>query len=122
MEENIHADWCAEERDRLREVHLEMLTSMAECYAACGRYAEAVSVYRSILVDDPCRERVHRTLMTHLVRLGHFDSAVAQYHHCARILGEELDVEPMPETRRLYEQILAGEAQAAIEKNDWSVA
>ncbi len=122
MEENIHADWCAEERARLREVHLEMLASMAECYAACDRYAEAVSLYRSILVDDPCREGIHRTLMAHLARLGHFDSAMAQYHHCARILAEELDVEPMPETRRLYEQILTGEARAAIEKNDRSVA
>ena len=122
MEENIHADWCAEERDRLREVHLEMLARMAECYAARDRYAEAVSVYRSILVDDPCREGVHRTLMTHLARLGHIDSAVAQYHHCARILAEELDVQPMPETRRLYERILAGEARAAIEKNDRSAA
>ena len=122
MEENIHADWCAEERARLREVHLEMLASMAECYAACDRYAEAVSLYRSILVDDPCREGIHRMLMGHLARLGHFDSAIAQYHHCARILAEELDVEPMPETRRLYERILAGGARAAIEKNDRSVA
>jgi DNA-binding SARP family transcriptional activator len=122
MEENLHADWCAEERDRLREVHLEMLASMAECYAACGRYSEAVSAYRSILVDDPCREGVHRTLMTHLVRLGHIDSAIAQYHHCARILAEELDVEPMPETRHLYEQILAGEVEAVIEKNGRSAA
>jgi PAS domain S-box-containing protein len=122
MEENIHADWCAEERGRLREVHLEMLAGMAECHAACGRYAEAVSVYRSILVDDPCREGVHRMLMTHLIRLGHFDSALAQYHHCARILAEELDVEPMPETRHLYEKILAGEARAAIEMNDRSAA
>ncbi len=122
MEENIHADWCAEERDRLHEVNLEMLASMAECYAACGRYDEAVSLCRSILVNDPCREGVHRTLMIHLIRLGHFDSAVAQYRHCARILAEELDVEPMPETRRLYERILAGEARAAIEKNDRSAA
>ncbi len=122
MEENIHADWCAEERGRLREIYLEMLSSMAECYAATDRYDEAVSVCRSILVDDPCREGVHRTLMAYLARLGHFDSAVAQYHHCARILAEELDVEPMSETRRLYEQILAGEARAAIEKNDRSGA
>jgi DNA-binding SARP family transcriptional activator len=99
-----------------------MLASMAECYASCDRYTEAVSVCRSILVDDPCREGIHRTLMAHLARLGHYDSAVAQYHHCARILTEELDVEPMPETRRLYEQIRAGEANPAIEKNDRSDA
>ncbi len=112
LEENIHADWCAEERGRLREVHLEMLTAMAKCYAACDRYAEAVSTCRTILVDDPCRESVHRTLMAHLAYLGHSDSAVAQYHHCVRILAEELDVEPMPETTHLYEQILAGETTA----------
>ena len=106
--EDIHADWCAEERERLHEIHLEMLADMAECHVARGRYGEAVSVCRKILVDDPCREGIHRTLMAHLARLGHFDSAVAQYHHCARILAEELDVEPMPETRRLYQQILAG--------------
>ncbi len=47
---------------------------------------------------------------------------MAQYHHCARILAQELDVEPMPETRRLYERIQAGEARAAIEKNDRSAA
>ncbi|MDK1022167.1 MAG: BTAD domain-containing putative transcriptional regulator [Candidatus Hydrogenedentes bacterium] len=122
MEENIHADWCAEERGRLREVYLEMLASMAECYAATDRYAEAGSVCRSILVDDPCREGIHRTLMAYLAHLGHYDSAVAQYHHCARILAEELDVEPMPETRRLYEQILAGEARTATEKHDRSDA
>jgi PAS domain S-box-containing protein len=117
LEENIHADWCAEERDRLREVHLEMLAAMAECYAACDRYAEAVTTCRTILVDDPCREGVHRTLMTYLAHLGHSDSAVAQYHHCARILAEELDVEPMPETTRLYEKILAGEATVESEMN-----
>jgi DNA-binding SARP family transcriptional activator len=116
LEEDIHADWCAEARDRLHEIHLEMLAGMAECHAACGRYGEAVSVCRSILVDDPCRESMHRALMEYLVRLGHNDSAVAQYRHCQRVLARELGVEPMAETYRLYRQIIAGEAGAAIEK------
>ncbi len=118
LEEDIHADWCAEERDRLHEIHLEMLAGMAECHAACGRYGEAVSVCRRILVDDPCRESMHRTLMEYLVRLGHIDSAVAQYRHCQRVLARELGVEPMTETHRLYRQIISGEAGAAIEKAD----
>jgi PAS domain S-box-containing protein len=118
LEEDIHADWCAEERDRLHEIHLEMLTDMAECHVACGRYGEAVSVFRKILVDDPCRESIHRALMEYLVRLGHIDSAVAQYRHCQRVLARELDVEPMAETQRLYRRINAGEAGAVTEKAD----
>ncbi len=118
LEEDIHADWCAEERDRLHEIHLEMLAGMGKCHAACGRYGEAVSVCRKILVDDPCRESMHRTLMEYLIRIGHIDSAVAQYRHCQRVLARELDVEPMAETQRLYRQIISGEAGAAIEHAD----
>ncbi len=118
MEEDVHADWCAEERERLREVHLEMLASLAECHAERGHYAEAVSVCRTALVNDPCREGIHRALMEYLVCLGHTDSAVAQYRHCQSVLAQELGVEPMAETRRLYRQIIAGEARASIEKAD----
>jgi len=116
MGEDIHADWCAEERERLREVHLEMLASMAECHAERGRFAEAALVCRTILVDDPCREGIHRALMGYLVRLGKTDLAVAQYHHCRRVLAHELDAEPMPETHDLFRQIIEGEARASIGK------
>jgi DNA-binding SARP family transcriptional activator len=116
MEEDVYADWCAEERERLREIYLEMLASMAECHVAHSHYAEAVLVCRSLLVEDPCREGIHRALMEYLVRLGRTDAAVAQYRHCQRVLEHELGVEPMPETRRLYRQIIAGEAGAPTEK------
>lgn len=112
MAEDIRADWCAEERDRLHEVHLEMMAGMAECHAECGQFAEGASVCRSILVEDPCREGIHRLLMTYLSRLGNTDAAVAQYRRCQRLLARELGVEPMIETQRLYRQILAGEERA----------
>ncbi len=118
MAENIHADWCAEERERLREIHLEMLTDMAECHAELGQHADAAAVCRAILVDDPCREGIHRALMEYLVCLGHTDSARAQYHRCRRILAVELAVEPMPETLALYRRIVAGEASGAAEIPD----
>ena len=116
MEEDIYVDWCAAERERLREIYLEVLAGMVDCHAEHGRHAEAVQVCRTALVRDPCRESFHRTLMEHLVRLGRADWAVAQYHSCRRILARELDVEPMPETQRLHRQILEGDGGASIEK------
>ncbi len=94
-----------------------MLAGMAECHAACGRYGEAVQVCRNALVHDPCRESVHRSLMSHLVRLGQTDAAVAQYHQCERILARELAVEPMPETRSLYRRILDEDGGASVANN-----
>ncbi len=106
MEEDIYADWCAAEREQLHEIYLEMLSGMAECHAANSHYAEAVQVCRTALVRDPCRESFHRTLMECLVRLGRADWAIDQYHRCHRRLADELGVEPMHETSRLYRQIL----------------
>jgi PAS domain S-box-containing protein len=115
LEEDIHAEWCAEERDRLREVYLDMLANMALCHAHLGDYAEAVSVGRIVLVDDPCREHIHRMIMEYLVKLGHGDSAVAQYHHCKVVLARELGVEPSRETRRLYDKIISGELDNLVQ-------
>jgi PAS domain S-box-containing protein len=116
MEEDIYADWCAAERERLLELYVEILHGMAECHTALKRYAEAVQVCRTALVLDPCRESFHRTIMLLLVRLGRADWAVAQYRRLERVLATELDVEPMQETRCLYRQILEGGGEAPAEK------
>jgi PAS domain S-box-containing protein len=112
MEEDLYADWCTAERERLYEIYLEMLAGMADCHAERGHYAEAAQVCRTALVRDPCRESFHYALMQHLVRLGRAERAVAQFHHCKRVLAQELGVEPMPETHRLCQQILEEEAKA----------
>lgn len=105
MEEDLYADWCAVERERLREVHSEMLTRMVDCHALQGHFAKAAQVCRTALVRDVCRENFHFALMDNLARLGRIDQAAAQYQRCKKILAEELGVEPMPETQLLYQEI-----------------
>ena len=56
--------------------------------------------------------------MTYLVHIGHTDSAVVQYRHCQRILADEIGVEPMLETQRLFRQIIAQGPKTAIGKID----
>jgi len=106
LEEEIFADWCAEERERLRELNLEMLADMVQCYAERGDYAEAARLCRKALVHEPCRETYHRSLMECLARLGHTGQAMAQYRACQRVLARELGVDPMPETQRIYQHIM----------------
>ncbi len=107
LEQDVFADWCAEERERLGEIYMEMLTRKAECHAQRGEYVEAAQVCRKALVHDPCRESFHRALMQYLAHLGRPDRALAQFRHCQTVLAREFGVEPMPETQRLYRQILA---------------
>jgi DNA-binding SARP family transcriptional activator len=107
LEQDVFADWCAEERERLGEIYMEMLTRKAECHAQRNEFAEAAQVCRKGLVHDPCRESFHCSLMQYLVRLGRADWAITQFRHCQAVLAREFGVEPMPETQRLYRQILA---------------
>ena len=109
FEQDVFADWCAEERERLGEIYMEMLSRKAECHAQRGEYAEAVQVCHKGLVHDACRESLHLALMQYLVRLGRPDGAIAQFRRCHAVLAREFGVEPMPETQRLYRQILAQE-------------
>jgi PAS domain S-box-containing protein len=109
MEEDIYADWCTEERERLREIYLEALAGIVDCHTEQGRYAEAVQVCRIAIVQEPCRESFHCALIENLVHLGRADWALAQYRACQRILERELGVAPMPKTQHLMRRILAGE-------------
>jgi DNA-binding SARP family transcriptional activator len=106
LEEDPYADWCMEERERLREVHLEALAHLANLLSSSGEHEKAVQVCRTALTHESCRENFHRTLMTSLWRLGSTDQAVAQFHRCQKILARELDVEPTFETERVYQDIL----------------
>lgn len=106
LEEETYADWCAEERERLHELYLEMLARTAECHAALNQYAQAANICRKALVFDPCRESFHYALMEYLLKNGHPGLALIQYRRCERVLAQEFDTVPLPKTQRLYQQIL----------------
>jgi DNA-binding SARP family transcriptional activator len=106
LEEDTYADWCAEERARLRELYFELIDRMTQIYITLGRHAEAAQACRTVLAREPCRESFHHTLMGCLAELGRPDQALAQFRLCQQVLARELGVEPMPETYRLHRQIL----------------
>jgi len=118
LEENIFADWCAEERERQRELYLELLSDMVQCHAVRGDCRDAVRLCRKALVHEPCREFFHRKLIEFLTTLGLADQAIAQYRSCQEILARELGVEPMPETQHTFEQVLATRGRATPPPSD----
>jgi DNA-binding SARP family transcriptional activator len=106
LEDEPYADWCAEERERLREMHLELLAGMARCYAEDGLLLEASQVCRKALVNDPCRESFLRALLENLVNLGRPDAARAQFAAWRRRLEEEYHLQPTHETLQVHRRLL----------------
>ncbi|NOH02300.1 MAG: hypothetical protein HND47_10265 [Chloroflexi bacterium] len=103
--EGCYADWCILEREQLKDVYLKTLERLLSYHEARGEWLEAVSYAKRLVGNDPLREELHRTLMKLYLSVGDRPAALAQYRACADGLKRELGIEPMPETRRLFEQI-----------------
>jgi DNA-binding SARP family transcriptional activator len=104
--ENVYADWCSLERERLREHQLNALETLARLHAGQGRLNRAIKEYQQLINQDPYREPAHRELMRCYYRLGDRATAVRQYQSCAQVLREDLGLSPSPETEALYLQII----------------
>lgn len=71
---------------------------------------EAATVYARRWVQSfPWAEEAHRSLMSCLAASGRPDLALDHFAVCRRILREEMDLDPAPETEALYRQILAAQ-------------
>ncbi|HKY46834.1 MAG TPA: BTAD domain-containing putative transcriptional regulator, partial [Acidimicrobiia bacterium] len=99
-------DWQRREEEHQQRVLREVLDRLGLALAAAGRFAEAAAAARRRIALDPLDESAHRQLMQCLVWNGDRAGALRQFRECAAVLERELGVAPLPETRRLYEQIL----------------
>ena len=106
--EDCYADWCADQREVLRQQFLEAVGEVASWWIGRLRLDDAIDVLRRGLAVDNLREDFHRLLMEAYARKGLVDEAVAQYRRCAETLRRELSVEPSPETVELYHAIREG--------------
>lgn len=60
----------------------------------------------------PLEESGHASLVDLLRRKGDVPGALAAYHRCARVLRQELGVDPGPTTQRLLEELLVTDGAA----------
>jgi DNA-binding SARP family transcriptional activator len=101
-------EWVLGQREHWRQIALQALHTLAAYFTAQDNVAEAVRYSTRLLALEPWQEQAHRQMMQLLTRSGRREAALAQYETCRRVLVQELGVEPMPETTRLYEQIREG--------------
>ena len=105
LPEDVYDELLTRERERLRQEFFLAGTELMQVHAENGGFAEAVEVGRRMLREDHARESVYRPVMRYLARLGRRDEALQLYHRGREVLAAELGVEPLAETRDLYERI-----------------
>jgi DNA-binding SARP family transcriptional activator len=111
--EGVYDDWCIFERERLRLRYLDALERLIRHHDGRGEFTEAAALAQRLLSNDPLREHVHRTVIRCHLALGDRTSALRQFDTCSRLLRQELEVEPSPETLALAAEARGGEPAAA---------
>ena len=105
LPEDRYEDWAEPKRCELRDLCLESLSELSDCYAHLGRSRQAILCCQRILALDPCRESVIRQLMRYEQAVGRRTKALQTYRDGVQALREILDVEPDASTRALYESV-----------------
>jgi len=101
----FYHEWCEKERRRLTASYLTALRILTAHYAAVNDYHRAIAACERMLEVDPLLEQVHCDLMRFWHRLGNRAAVVKQYQTLSKLLAEELDAGPMPETQALYAEL-----------------
>jgi predicted ATPase/DNA-binding SARP family transcriptional activator len=97
--------WAFQERQAREQAYLGALETLARHAEETGDPAAAERYLRRAVAADPLRESTQRTLMQALAAGGNYAAALVAYRELRLLLHREVNAEPDPETRRLFEQI-----------------
>ncbi|WP_421741959.1 AfsR/SARP family transcriptional regulator [Cellulomonas sp.] len=94
-------EWLTAERERLRQLRLHVLETVAARLAAEGLFGMAMEAALAALRSDPLRESAHRAVIRIHLAEGNLAEAVHAYRQCQSLLARELGVAPSEEAARL---------------------
>ena len=109
-----HDEWAEAPRAALHERRLGALGRLSEVYAALGAWEQAARCCQEILAADPYREDAIRQLLRCLAATGRLAEVERTYRACRARIWHDLQVEPAPETTRLYHQIVLAPRRQSV--------
>ncbi|MGD9702669.1 MAG: BTAD domain-containing putative transcriptional regulator [Acidimicrobiia bacterium] len=105
FEDDPVCDWFIDEQRNLEERYLDLLESIARLLLEQGDDEGPIRLLQRALLRDPCRESAHRLVMECYGRQQQHHLVTRQFRICEDRLKRELDIEPAPETVRLFRSL-----------------
>ncbi len=101
-------EWQFFQREELRQSLTATLNELVEILTQEQAWTAALPYARRLVNLDPLTEASHRSLMRLYAWTDQKPAALRQYQTCERLLAEEFNEVPTPETQSLYEAIRSG--------------
>lgn len=103
-------DWHHDVRERLQSAYIDGLMALGAAQVAEERHARAIETFRRVLTRDELHEDAVRELMVAQARSGDRTPALRTYQRYAERLRRELEADPSPKLRALFDRLKAGQA------------
>ncbi|MFT4735399.1 MAG: DNA-binding SARP family transcriptional activator [Arcticibacterium sp.] len=101
----IYEDWSSEERERLQLMFLSGLMALAELLVV-DNPIECIQLCQEALLVDIAWEDAYRVQMQAYSNKGNRPMTIKTYKACEKILAEEFGIKPLPETKKIYTEVL----------------
>jgi SARP family transcriptional regulator, regulator of embCAB operon len=110
----VHLPWVERKRGEIRDLRLRACEVFGTAVLGLGgpELAGAERAASEIIDAEPLRESGYRLAMRSCVARGNPAEALRIYARMRRRLADELGVDPGPESRALFDQILAASSRA----------
>jgi len=106
LPDRLYEDWSSSERERLQVLALGAYISFGEMMIE-ENAMESVRLAELALLIDPTWEDAYRLEMKAYQHKGNRPMAIKSYQKCEKVLEREFGIEPLPETKKLLQQIKA---------------
>lgn len=104
--EDIYDNWCETSREYYRSIYLRILTLLGEYFYSRGEYEQSMKYYHMMLEKDKYMEDAHCGIMKCYSQVGNRKGVVQQFQKLVTVLQNELGLEPLPETKKLYNRLI----------------
>ncbi len=101
-----YKDWIMPERERLRQLFLQSIRTLAELEEKQNDLGSAIGHIHYLLNLEPLDETTYQWLMRLHAERGDRAGIVRSFETCAAVLKLELNIEPSPATRVMYQDLL----------------
>lgn len=108
IKEELFENWQQQQRRRFEAIGSDAIERFAGCADRLGRGRDAIAAAERLLGIDPLREDWQRLALELYARHRGRNEALARAEAFARLLRQELAVDPEAKTRHLVEQIRQG--------------
>ncbi len=105
--EDIGTTWVWPERERLSQLYLSALLTVAELYIREAQMSKALGICQRALEYDSTFEAAYRLTMQIYSRMGDRASIIHTFHACEEAMQKAFDMPPSDETLRLQRELLA---------------